>query len=173
MAEIKELLEVGVITPFPQWKGERTSTDKRCSNGRLPDVDTGKKDDKGNAIMKQGAIIKTNHKVRFELPVPVTDEDCMEIVKVKRAVVISAGMVQGFYSANKTDTYLAQVGTKDIDIRALTVLAEMDIPIIPREKKASETKQKAQKFDALKAKYDVSDDELEQILAHARKKKGK
>ena len=162
----KELLEVGVIVPFPDFKGVRIDADKRCYAGKTKE----EKDDKGKVIVKSKAIT-TNNKVRLSLPCPTTDDESQKFYKVDLGVLVAMGVRQNSYSTNKVDVYLSEIGKRDIDIQGLTSLLTDDLPIVPREKKASVTKDKAAKYDALMSKYDVSEEELAKILAHARKGK--
>jgi len=170
MADVKkELLEVGVITPFPSFSGKRTSTDKRCFNGRIPDT----LDDEGRVI-KRGATIKTSHKVRIDLPVPVTDEEAKSMYGVDIFTLTAAGCTQGAYGLNKTDAYLESIGERDIDVAGLTSLVEGDMPKQERVKTSAVTKQKAQAYDALMAKAGVDNmADLEAMIAHAQAMKAK
>ena len=164
MANVKkELLEVAVITPFPAFEGKRTSTDKRCFNGREPDtLDTDGK------VVKRGATIKTKHKVRIDLPVPTTDEDAKAMYGVDIFTLTAAGCTQGAYSLNKCDVYLEGIGERDIDVAALTALVEGDMPKQERVKTSAVTKQKAQAYDELQAAAGVdSKEELMKLIAHA------
>ncbi len=162
----KELLEINVIVPFPKFKGDRIDADKRCYAGKTKE----EKDANGKVIVKSKAIT-TNNKVRLSLPCPATDEESQKFYKVDLRVLVGMGVRQNSYSTNKTDIYLSEIGTKDIDVPGLTSLLTDDLPILPRERKASVTKDKAAKYDALMAKYDVSEEELAKILAHAGKDK--
>ena len=166
----KELKEVAVIIPFASFTGSRVASDKRCQDGRTPD----KKDAEGK-VLKKGKPIKTDHKVRIDLPVPLSDDDAQAFYKVPLGKLVEMGVRQRAYSLNKSDAYISEIGTREVDIKGLTALVEQDCPIVERARATSETKQKAQKFDALKAKFGVSDDEeLEKIITHAMaKKKGK
>lgn len=166
MAEAKknELLEVAVIVPFPAFEGKRTSTDKRCFDGREKD----QVDDKGK--VKKGATIKTSHKVRIDLPVPTTDEESMKMYGIDIFSALCAGYTQIAYDLNKTDAYLETIGTKDVDVDGLTALVEADMPKQERVKRGTETKKKAQAYDALKSRLGISsDEEMEKLIAHAQK----
>lgn len=165
----KELMEVGVIVPFTSFTGDRVDTDKRCYAG-TESVATGKKDKDGKTIFKTVAV-KTENKVRIRLPIPKTDADSQKFFKVNLDVLIGMGVRQNAYTMNKSDAYLSTIGTKDIDTKGLTELAELDIPIVEREKKSSVVKEKAAKLDALSSKYNKSVDEIEAILVHAAAKK--
>ena len=162
----KELLEVGVIVPFPEFKGVRIDADKRCFAGRTKE----EKDAKGKVIIKSKAI-PTNNKVRLSLPCPTTDNESQKFYKVDLGVLVAMGVRQNSYSTNKVDVYLSEIGKRDIDIQGLTSLLTDDLPILPRERKASVTKEKAGKYDALMSKFNVNEEELEKILAHAKKPK--
>lgn len=170
--ESKELKSVATIRPFPQFEGKRTVTDKRCLAGRLADVDTGKRDKDGKAITKPGPTIKTGNKVEIQLPIPTNDDEAKAFYGSTMEAIVAFGVRQVAYTLNKADTYLATIGEKEIDIPGLTSLVEGDLPRQERTKKVSEVKAKAAKFDELKAKYGVSDEELDAILAHAKAKAG-
>ena len=159
----KELVSVATIRPFPTFDGKRTVTDKRCFNGRTPDV----KDD-NDKLVKRGQTIKTQNKVEIQLPVPRNEDECKLYYGSSMEQMLGFAARQIAYTLNKADAYLETIGTKDVDIAGLTGLVEADLPRQERTKKISEVKAKAQKFDELKSKYGVSDDELEKILAHAK-----
>ncbi len=166
----KELKEVGVVSPFPEFSGERCDSDKRCFAGKTPD----ETDDEGK-VTKKGKPITTMNKVRIRLPIPTTDDEAKEIYQVSLSHIIAMGIRQRAYTLNKSDIYISEVGENEIDVPGLTGLVEQDLPIVERAKTTSETKQKAAKYDALKAKFgdDLSDDDIEAAIALARKKKGK
>lgn len=171
MAEEKksnELVSVATIRPFPAFEGKRTVTDKRCFAGRGKPIDTGKKNKDGEAITKPGPTIKTQNKVEIQLPVPRNEDECKLYYGSTMEQMLGFAARQIAYTLNKADAYLESIGTKDIDIDGLTGLVEGDLPRQERTKKVSEIKAKAQKFDELKSKYGLSDDELEKILAHAK-----
>lgn len=168
--EKRELTEVAVITPFSDFDGERVESDKRCYDGREPD----EKDAEGKVI-KKGKAIPTMNKVRLRLPLPVSDEQAQKFYKVNLVTLIGMGVRQRSYTLNKSDVYIGEIGERKIDVAGLTSLVEGDLPIVERAKVMSETKQKAQKYDALRAKFgdDMSDDEIAAAIELARKKKAK
>lgn len=172
----KELEQVAVIVPFPEFTGARVEADKRCQTSE--DVPDGNKKDKdGNQVMK---VKKINHdrKVTIKMPVPATDEEAQATYKVDLTTLIEMGARQRSYSLNKTDAYMATIGEAGIDEKGLTELVEGDIPIEPRKAGVrAETKREASKYTALKTEYNMTDEEIEAVLAEkaaeAEKKKKK
>lgn len=169
---VKELKSVATIVPFPNWKGERVSCDKRCYT--TISVDTGTVDGEGKAVRKDKRI-PTGNKVEIQMPISKTKEDAAEIYKTTVDKLLAMASRQRSYTLTNADSYLSGIGTKPIDVEGLTKLVEGDLPITEREAGArSEVKAKAAKFDGLKAKFGVeSDEELEAMIAFAQQAKAK
>lgn len=171
MADVKkELVEVAVLKPFPAFTGKRTDTDKRCFAGREAEIPTGAKKKDGTPIMKPGKTIPTQNKVRIQLPVPENDEQAKEFYGVDLSALVAMGARQAAYTLNKTDAYLTDIGDREVDVEGLTKLVEGDMPRQERVRKISEVKEKAGKYDALKAKFGLSDEELEAAISLAKSK---
>lgn len=158
MADVKkatELICVFTATPYPEFKGERTTRDKRILAGK----DANKK------------AVKTLNKISMALPIPSTDQEAQDWYGRDLKALVILGVGQTSYSYGKVDAYVADLGNKAVDEAGLTELVVADMKASPKAPGAkSEVKAKAAKLDALTKEYDVSPEEIAAILA-ARKAK--
>lgn len=170
MADVtRELANVGVVTPFPEFAGTRVPSDKRCFAGKHPDT----KDAEGK-VTKRGKAIPTMNKVELRLPVPTTEEESQEYYKVSLATLVGMGVRQRAYTLNKSDIYLSEIGEKTIDLPGLTTLVEADLPIVPRTGGTSVVREKAAKQDeylSLGKSAGLTEAEIDEVIRKALAKK--
>jgi len=124
----RELTSIA-ITPYPDWEGKTTTTDKRYGD--------------------------KEHKFSISVPVPSTDEEAQELYGVSLESLTEAGVIQKWYGARDVDNVIkeafgnAQDPNSDDVIEVVTIAAcEQRFEAKARVSQAKETKKWASEVKA-------------------------
>ena len=126
----------------------------------------------GTRVKRDVRVTGTDYKLEFNLPVPATAEEVAEMYKIDNATEVLAIAVKQI-SYNRDTDLRKNITDADIDWSEADGEAQAELfqnsLTNPPERKTSETK----KVKSVLSKYGLSAEELDEVLAQMKAKKGK
>lgn len=120
----KELVSIA-ITPYPDWEGKTTTTDKRF----------------GDKV----------HKFSIVVPIPLTEEECQETYGVSLESIIEAGVIQKWYGARDVDNVIQEALEKSQDPNSKDVIDLVTMAAADQKFTAKERVSQSKELKELKA----------------------
>ena len=126
----------------------------------------------GTRVKRDVRVTGTDYKLEFNLPVPATAEEVAKMYKIDNATEVLAIAVKQI-SYNRDTDLRKNITNADIDWSEADGEAQAELfqnsLTNPPERKTSETK----KVKSVLSKYGLSAEELDEVLAQMKAKKGK